>query len=78
MSERLVFGKFLLFCTKLSKWTELDPMFLIPTGLCGVLDGNKDNDFTKADGSVYVPSNAAMRFPNEFTITWRYAYAHLV
>ena len=41
-------------------------------GLCGVLDGVKENDFTKADGTVYVHADATDRFPNEFTRTWRY------
>jgi len=45
-------------------------------GLCGVMDRDKTNDYTKADGSIYVHADADNKFPNEFTRTWRYGLVH--
>lgn len=45
------------------------------SGLCGVLDGDYKNDFTRSDGTVDDPdiyhySNP----PNEFSESWRYQH----
>ncbi|XP_056005498.1 uncharacterized protein LOC130050218 isoform X3 [Ostrea edulis] len=37
-------------------------------GLCGTFDGNRTNDFTKRDGTVYVKDG---KQPNEFSLSWR-------
>jgi len=40
------------------------------------MDRDKTNDYTKADGSIYVHADADNKFPNEFTRTWRYGLVH--
>lgn len=41
------------------------------SGLCGVLDGDDKNDFTRNDG-VGTVDNPELTYPNEFSESWRY------
>lgn len=42
------------------------------SGLCGILDGNKTNDFTRRDGTEDNPINYNYRNPpNLFSESWR-------
>lgn len=43
------------------------------SGLCGVLDGDYKNDFTRKNGTVDDPDNYHYwNPPNEFSESWRY------
>lgn len=37
--------------------------------LCGTFDGDKNNDLTKRDGTLYT---VEVKHPNEFSLSWRY------
>lgn len=41
------------------------------SGLCGVLDGNYRNDFTRNDATGTVDS-PHLTYPNDFSESWRY------
>lgn len=44
-------------------------------GLCGILDGNYRNDFTRSDGTVDNPDDYHYyNPPNQFSESWRYIF----
>lgn len=51
------------------------------TGLCGTFDGDSSNDLMMPDGTIFVPVVGEERFPNEFSLSWRYCglvHLHIV
>lgn len=40
-------------------------------GLCGILDGDYINDFTRSDGTVDSPH---LTYPDAFSESWRYIF----
>lgn len=55
---------FMLHLSALSNWKEIFSL----TGLCGTLDGNKNNDLLQKDGTL---STETGKHPNVFSKTWR-------
>lgn len=70
--------KLLMWPWNSGKWQLNIDIFPSPSdvgnssGLCGVLDGDYKNDFTRKDGTVDDPDLYHYSHPNEFSNSWRH------